>query len=200
MECLEFKNQDKVYYTPLFGLPPPYFRQAKRFDSFDIIEKFNKELSALDNRDNGFVSVALFKSLLEHELKIKEKIVADFVCNMRESDTVKNPVLDVNLESHSFKNHLDYVVLLRKVVHYFEMQPEDKNGRSSAVVEKERHSGYGDINLRIDIESAMRLRNPLNELEPPNAFVQLRSPFVKSSPPVIITTTINKSSYPAWHC
>ena len=29
---LEFKNADKVFYSPLFGLPPPFFRYARRFD------------------------------------------------------------------------------------------------------------------------------------------------------------------------
>ncbi len=33
-----------------------------------------------------------------------------------------------------------------------------------------------DIALKIDIESAMRIKNPLNELEPPNSFVLLNVP------------------------
>ena len=31
-QSLEFKNVDKVYYSPLFGLPPPFFRYGKKFD------------------------------------------------------------------------------------------------------------------------------------------------------------------------
>lgn len=31
-ESLEYKNVDSVYYSPLFGLPAPYFKYAKRFD------------------------------------------------------------------------------------------------------------------------------------------------------------------------
>lgn len=46
---LEFKNSDSVYYSPLFGLPPPYFKYAKKFDSFGIIERFMKELTSLDS-------------------------------------------------------------------------------------------------------------------------------------------------------
>ena len=34
-----------------------------------------------------------------------------------------------------------------------------------------------EIVLKIDIESAMRLKHPTNELEPPNSFVVLRLPF-----------------------
>ena len=37
-EFLEFKNADSVFYSPLFGLPPPYFKQAKSFDSFEIVQ------------------------------------------------------------------------------------------------------------------------------------------------------------------
>lgn len=29
---LEYKNVDKIYYSPLFGLPPPFFKYAKKFD------------------------------------------------------------------------------------------------------------------------------------------------------------------------
>jgi hypothetical protein len=84
IENLDYKNSDKVFYSPFFGLPQPYFRYARRFDSFGIIEKFNKELQALDANNNGFTSLGLFRSLLEHELKIKEKIVEDFIQSMRD--------------------------------------------------------------------------------------------------------------------
>lgn len=36
-EFLDFKNSDSVYYSPLIGLPPPYFKYAKTFDSFEIV-------------------------------------------------------------------------------------------------------------------------------------------------------------------
>jgi len=44
-----------------------------------MIEKFNKELQSIDSNGSGFVPVNLFRSILEHELKIKEKIVVDFI-------------------------------------------------------------------------------------------------------------------------
>lgn len=87
---VEFKNTDKVFYSPLVGALPPFLRYAKRFDSFGIIEKFNKELQSIDTHCSGFVPVNLFRSILEHELKIKEKIVLDFIQNMRETDASQN--------------------------------------------------------------------------------------------------------------
>ena len=87
---VEFKNTDKVFYSPLVGALPPFLRYAKRFDSFGIIEKFNKELQSIDSHCSGFVPVNLFRSILEHELKIKEKIVLDFIHNMRETDASQN--------------------------------------------------------------------------------------------------------------
>jgi hypothetical protein len=84
VDCLEYKNSDKVYYSPLCGLPPPFFRYGRRFDSFGVIEKFDKELTSLDDHERGFVALKLFESQLEGMLKIKKKIVDDFIDNMRQ--------------------------------------------------------------------------------------------------------------------
>jgi len=65
---------------------PPFFKYASRFDSFSVIEKFNKELSSIDTHGSGFVPLNMFRSILENELKIKEKIVLDFIGNMRPTD------------------------------------------------------------------------------------------------------------------
>lgn len=118
---LEYKNSDKVFYSPLFGPVPPFFRYAKRFDQFGVIEKFSKELQSIDNHGTGFVPVNLFRSILEHELKIKEKIVLDFINNLRELDQTQQLLsLDVNLFSHSLRSHVDYIVFLRKLAWYYE--------------------------------------------------------------------------------
>jgi hypothetical protein len=40
---LEFKNSEKVYYSPIFNgscCLPPFFKYANRFGDLDIIEKF----------------------------------------------------------------------------------------------------------------------------------------------------------------
>lgn len=132
---LEYKNSDKVFYSPLMGPVAPYFRYAKRFDAFGVIEKFCKELQSIDTHLTGFVPVSLFRSILEHELKIKEKIVLDFILNLRETDHNQQlQSLDVNLFTHSLRSHIDYVVLLRKLAWYYELKSAIfKNGGEDEV-------------------------------------------------------------------
>eukprot|EP00353_Schmidingerella_taraikaensis_P001516 CAMPEP_0185599766 /NCGR_PEP_ID=MMETSP0434-20130131/82923_1 /TAXON_ID=626734 ORGANISM="Favella taraikaensis, Strain Fe Narragansett Bay" /NCGR_SAMPLE_ID=MMETSP0434 /ASSEMBLY_ACC=CAM_ASM_000379 /LENGTH=169 /DNA_ID=CAMNT_0028229279 /DNA_START=1240 /DNA_END=1749 /DNA_ORIENTATION=+ len=95
---LEFKNSDSVYYSPLFALPPPFFKQASSFKTFEFAQQTMRELMSLDSRGTGFLPVALFRSALEHELKIKPKIVEDFI------ETGKQPAksLDVNCTASQF--------------------------------------------------------------------------------------------------
>jgi len=83
---LEFKNVDKVYYSPLFGLPPPYFKYAKKFDQIEIICRFNEEFENLDANENGFIPANILKNLLEGELNLKTKIVDDFINSIRDID------------------------------------------------------------------------------------------------------------------
>jgi len=120
-ETLEYKNVDSVYYSPLFGLPAPYFKYAKRFDQFGVVEKLFNELSALDSHESGFVPLGLFRSVLEHELKIKVKIVEDFIENFGYSKTGSKKNLDVNYETNKFTSHLDYPVLVRKLIQCIEV-------------------------------------------------------------------------------
>ena len=116
-ENLEFKNSDSVYYSPLFGLPPPYFKQSKSFSTFEFVQQTMNELLSLDSHNTGFLPVALFRSVLEHELKIKPKIVDDFI------ETCKQPSksLDVNCTANRFQSHLDFVTLIRKIVNLVEI-------------------------------------------------------------------------------
>lgn len=44
-----------------------------------------------------------------------------------------------------------------------------------------------EVVLKIDIESAMRLKNPQNELEPPSSCVIVKLPFRNSNTEVIQT-------------
>jgi hypothetical protein len=125
---LEYKSVDKVFYSPLFGLPPPFFKYSEKFDQLEIICKLNEELESLDSTDNGFIPVNLFRNALEDELKIKAKIVDDFINSIRDMNiensnaqsntaTVKEmQSLDVNLITNSLKtSHIDYIILLRKL-------------------------------------------------------------------------------------
>ena len=168
---LEYKNSDSVFYSPLFGLPPPYFKYAKKFDNFGIIERFMRELVSLDSHQQGFVPLALFRSVLEHELRIKMEIVDDFV------QSCKTPVrsLDVNVLANSFQSSLDYIVLIRKLVKIIEVQ-DKQTQLAQTIANAPSHDRNQRLILSIDVESAMRLKNPENELEPPNSFVKLVLP------------------------
>jgi len=81
-ENLEYKNADCVFYSPLLSLPPPYFRFANDIDQADTILKFYRELAAMDSHQQGFVPTALMKSAMCDRLKVKQKIVADFIQEM----------------------------------------------------------------------------------------------------------------------
>ena len=95
-EHLEYRNTDSVFYSPLLGLPAPYFRQAGRIELFSVVVRMCQELTALDSHHAGFVPVGLFRSVLEHELKVKPKIVDDLIENCKQP----NKSLDVNAQAN----------------------------------------------------------------------------------------------------
>jgi hypothetical protein len=37
-EGLEYKSTNKVYYSPLVGTLPPFFKYVHRFEAFNVIE------------------------------------------------------------------------------------------------------------------------------------------------------------------
>lgn len=65
---------------------------------------------------------------------------------------------------------------------YFEINQAvpSNEGLTGTLLSHRSVDPYTQIEFKIDIESAMRLRNPCNELEPPNSFAKLRSPFMNS--------------------
>lgn len=71
----------------------------------------------MDSRSTGFLPVALLRSAMEHELKIKPKLVADFI------ETGKQPLksLDVNVTAATFQSQLDFIVLVRKLAKLVEI-------------------------------------------------------------------------------
>ena len=95
---LEFKNSDSVYYSPLFALPPPFFKLSNSFSTFEFAQSVMNELIEMDSHSTGFLPIALFRSVLEHKLKIKTKIIDDFI------ETCKQPLksLDVNCTANRF--------------------------------------------------------------------------------------------------
>ena len=137
---LEYKSVDKIFYSPLFGLPPPFFKHAKKFDQLEIVCKFNEEIESLDENDNGFIPVNILKNVLEGELKIKAKIVDDFVQSLRDIDIetanagtnakiVKEvQSLDVNMITNSLKtSHVDYIILIRKLSQFMDQNKATTN-------------------------------------------------------------------------
>lgn len=145
---------------------------------------------ALDSYDQGLVPVALFRSVLEDELKLKPKIVDDFVESCTQVSGKKS--LDVNVQSNSFANHVDYMVLVRKLAQQLEYKTQEAGAEKDAdrcevrlsqtkLPETTQKLHCEKVTFKIDIESAMRIKNPLNSLEPPNAFVRLRVPLEGAS-------------------
>ena len=138
--------------------------------------------------------MALFRSVLEHELKVKVKIVDDFV------DTCRQPLksLDVNCTANSFQSQLDFIVLIRKLAKLVEIK--DKSELATATKMHDAHPQTEKLVLSIDVESAMRIRNPSNHLEPPNSFVKFKSPDLQgcSVENEFQTNIVNSSCYPSW--
>lgn len=97
----------------------------------------------------------------------------------------------MNLSTNSLRSHIDYVVLLRKLTHYFELR--------QTVVEPALNveAPPDAVVLSISIESATRLRCPHSELETPNACVVLQVPY--GQPQRVATAVVPRSSYPAWN-
>ena len=60
-------------------------------------------------------------------------------------------------------------------------------------------SHHEEVTLKIDIESAMRLKNVWNEFDSLNTYVVLNLPFSGCTPQKVQTQIVYKSSYPAWH-
>jgi len=82
IQLLEYKNEWKVYYTPFSTLLQPHFKYSNRLDKLKIIEAMDRRLSSVDDEENGFIVWNHFKTIIEQELKIKEKILNDFTGNL----------------------------------------------------------------------------------------------------------------------
>jgi hypothetical protein len=103
---------------------------------------------------------------------------------MRETDqTQQLQSLDVNLFTHSLKSHVDFTTFLRKLSHYFELReislPQTNMMRTNLPGVSTHDE---EVILQIDIESALRLRNPSSDLESPSTFVSLTLPFAGANP------------------
>lgn len=126
---MEFKNHDKVYYSPLFGELGPFFKYGRRFNQAGVVAKFYREFAEIDKEGDGLVELALFRSILERELSIKESIVDDFIFQCKPqgkgNKTYQLQSLDVNLTTDAkARNQIDYVVVVRKLLKFFDLNLE----------------------------------------------------------------------------
>lgn len=107
----------------------------------------------------------------------------DFINCMRVTDASQSlQTLDVNLFTHSLRSHIDYALLLRKLCYYFEIRGNSHNQILHTEEEHPLGDGSEEVTLKIDIESAMRLKNEINEFEPPSTYVVVNFPFAGCVP------------------
>lgn len=112
---------------------------------------------------------------------MKPKIVDDFIAELLPNK------LDVNRSANDLQStQLDYILLIRKLIKSLPA-PEEPLAEEFTEV----------LKLDVKIESAMRLRNPTNQHEPPSAFVRVVSPY-SGSMCEIETSAVNQSCYPYW--
>jgi hypothetical protein len=89
---------------------------------------------------------------------------------------------------------VDYVVLVRKLM---KSLPHIRENVGVGYTTFEENKQVDMLKMTVRIESAMRLRNPLNKMEAPNSFVRVVSPF-RGSLCNIETKTVQNSCYPYW--
>jgi len=92
---------------------------------------------------------------------------------------------------------------MRKIVKLVELQLSTKQTLASQMsMSVQQEPEVEKLTLSIDVVSAMRLLNPVSELEPPNSCVRFRLPqhmqSVVSQDLEFSTNVINASCYPAW--
>jgi hypothetical protein len=201
----------------LFGLPPPFFKYSQKFDQLEIVCRFNEEIEALDSKDNGFIPVNILKNVLEGELKVKTKIVDDFVNSLRDID-IENQnelsntkivkevqSLDVNMVTNSLKtSHVDYIVLVRKLSQFMD-QNRSQNNLSSLTQTRimdsiQEHQEAQEVSISFSIDNGMRIKNPISAYETPNTYVYMKPGFeCKEHDKFVQTSQIKSNSYPTWN-
>lgn len=108
----ENKNEEKIYYSPLFNLMPPYYKYARRLDSLSVIQFMEKKLESCDDYDTGFIPTSIFNTILQSEIKMKDKIIKDLHTGTND--------LDLNVQTHTLKLNADYIVLIRRLMGYLQ--------------------------------------------------------------------------------
>lgn len=67
---------------------------------------------------------------------------------------------------------IDYVLLIRKLIKSLPKARDPFTKAASLVNDK-----VDTLKITVRIESAMRLKNPLNPMEPPTSFVRVNTPY-----------------------
>lgn len=202
IDCLEYKNEDKVYYGPLFTTLPPYFKHARRLDKFRIVETIDQRLSSCDDLDIGFVLENHFKTILQDELRVKDKIVKDFL-----NELAPNP-LDCNLKSHTLKLKKDILVMTRKLLGCLKtwgiidrrdvITERQIAANTTPAILKSLTVVQQEVDLYVSIDSGNRIKNPVEPDSPPNTYVEFKPEFGGLEGGKIVTDTVYRSSFPSW--
>lgn len=179
---------------------PPFFKYARRIDKEGVIEFIHKRLLTIDEYNNGFVG-NMFRSILETEVNLKEKIVDDFLDNLK-----PNP-LDYSLSTHTMKLKTDYLLLVRKLYGYLEHRGELNLGKEEEKqsLEKVPSTQKRDFkpkeirrcSLTVSIEGANNVKNPCAENNPPNTYVCFRNVF-ETEEKELRTPVVYRTTFPAW--
>lgn len=93
--------------------------------------------------------------------------------------------------------------MIRKIIKLVEVQDRGNQSLSQSMsLAAQQPAPVEKLTLSIDVVSAMRLLNPVNEHEPPNSFVRFRLPQllkdVVSEDNDFKTNIVNASCYPTW--
>ena len=98
-------------------------------------------------------------------------------------------------------------MLVRKLLKFFEKSlgevkgnNEDLNASLANLTSsfKQSEPPVGEVKFNLEIESAIALKHPLNDMIELNPYVTLLWPFDQKQAP-IETAVMNRSNYPAWH-
>ena len=169
---------------------------------FKIYNKFQLSVNKQWSPFNGFVENNMFRSILEWEVNLKEKIVIDFIQNLK-----PNP-LDYSLTTHTMKLKTDYLLLTRKLYEYLlhfgilKMNPEVELSSIEKVHESQlptyKIPEERKWSLKVSIIWGNNVKNPLAETAPPNTYICMNVPF-ETEEKELRTPVIYRTTFPQWN-
>lgn len=149
-----------------------------------------------------FVDNNMFRSILECEVNLKDKIVADFINNLK-----PNP-LDYNLTTHTMKLKTDYLLLTKKLYDYLlhfgvmKIDPEADLSRiddaNDSQLPTHKVADQATCSLQVSIMCGNNIRNPIAETAPPNAYICMNVPF-ETNAKELRTPVVYRTTFPQWN-